>query len=152
MEGGKRRCPFGLAGPALERFGAKTVVGGGIALGGLFQCLVPLATGTPLAIAAMLLTAQVVGDGLMTVAFVNDISLRQSIVPDELLGRVTATANLLGAAALPVGALAGGVAGQLASPRAALAVAGVGLILSSLWIVLVPALRTIPSSTKDPTP
>jgi MFS family permease len=141
-----------LAGRALDRFGAKTTLAGGFALGGLFQGLVPLAAGAPVTVAAMLVTAQVVGDGLMTIAYVNDVSLRQSIVPDELLGRVSATANLLAVGAMPVGALAGGLAGQLASPRMALGVASVGLVLSSLWIVFARGFRTTAYSTADRQP
>ena len=79
----------------------------------------------------------------MTIAFVNDVSLRQSLVPDRLLGRVSATANVLGVIAMPVGALAGGVIGQLASPRAALAAASVCFSLAALWIVLSPIQSSI---------
>jgi hypothetical protein len=74
----------------------------------------------------------------VTMAFVNDVSLRQLLVPDRFLGRVSATANVLGVVAMPVGALAGGLIGQLASPRMALAVGAIGFSVSSLWIVTHP--------------
>ncbi|HSB12642.1 MAG TPA: MFS transporter, partial [Blastocatellia bacterium] len=61
-----------------------------------------------------------------------------------LLGRVSSTANVLRAAALPVGALAGGIAGQYASPRAALGAAALTFSLSSLWIV--PRTFRVPAS------
>jgi MFS family permease len=127
-----------LAGPAVARFGPKATIAGGFALGGLFQGLVPLATGGPVLAGAMLLGAQVVGDALMTLAYVNDVSLRQSLVPDRLLGRVSATANLLAAVALPIGALAGGVVGELSSPRLALGVATVGFGVAASWVALSP--------------
>jgi hypothetical protein len=111
-------------------------------MGGAFQGLVPLAHGTALTAGLFLLIAQVVGDGLMTIAFVNDVSLRQSLVPDRLLGRVSATANVLGVVAMPVGALAGGIIGQLASPRVALAAGALGFTLASLWIAAAP-IRTV---------
>ena len=79
-----------------------------------------------------------VGDALMTMAFVNDVSLRQLLVPDRLLGRVSATANVLGVAAMPIGALAGGVVGQFASPRAALAAGAIGFSLAAFWVVVAP--------------
>jgi len=132
-----------FAAPALRRLGAKATLIAGFALGGAFQGLVPLAHGTPAVAGLFLLCAQVVGDGLMTIAFVNDVSLRQSLVPDRLLGRVSATANVLGVVAMPVGALAGGVIGQLASPRAALAAASVCFSLAALWIVLSPIQSSI---------
>ena len=127
-----------LAEACLRRFGAKPTLIMGFALGGAFQGLVPLAHGTAFVAGLYLLSAQVVGDGLMTIAFVNDVSLRQALVPDRLLGRVSATANVLGVAAMPVGALAGGVIGQLASPRAALAAAAICLSLAALWVVGAP--------------
>lgn len=127
-----------LAGPALRRFGVKQTLVLGFALGGAFQCLVPLAHGTRLEAAIFLLIAQIVGDGLLTMAFVNDTSLRQAIVPDRLLGRVSATANVLGVVAMPLGALAGGFVGQLASPRAALAGAALTFTFASLWVVAAP--------------
>jgi MFS family permease len=127
-----------LAEPVLRRLGAKATMVIGFGLGGAFQGLVPLAHGTALRAAIFLLTAQIIGDGLFTIAYVTDLSLRQAIVPDRLLGRVSATANVLGMAAMPIGALAGGVIGQLASPRAALALAALGLSLAALWVVAAP--------------
>lgn len=127
-----------LAEPALRRLGPKPALVIGFALGGAFQLLVPLAHGTALAVATYLITAQVIGDGLMTIAFVNDVSLRQTLVPDALLGRVSATANVLRVGALPIGALIGGIVGQYASPRAALVAAALTFSLASLWIALTP--------------
>ncbi|HXU35821.1 MAG TPA: MFS transporter [Blastocatellia bacterium] len=127
-----------LARPALRRLGVKPTLVLGFALGGAFQCLVPLAHGTILQAALFLLTAQILGDGLLTMAFVNDTSLRQALVPDRLLGRVSATANVFGVVAMPVGALAGGIIGQLASPRAALAGAALTFTLASLWVIAAP--------------
>ena len=127
-----------VAGATLRRLGARTTLIVGFAVGGAFQGLVPLAHGTAFRAGLFLLTAQIVGDGLMTIAFVNDISLRQMLVPDGLLGRVSATANVLGVVAMPVGALGGGILGQLASPRTALAAGAFGFFVSALWIVRTP--------------
>lgn len=140
-----------LAEPALRRLGAKTTLMVGFALGGAFQGLVPLAHGTPFRAGLFLLTAQIIGDGLMTMAFVNDVSLRQLLVPDRLLGRVSATANVLGVVAMPVGALAGGIIGQFASPRAALAAGVLGFSLAALWVAVTP-IRTPASGGEEPEP
>lgn len=137
-----------LAKPALRRFGAKPVLIMGFGLGGAFQGLVPLAHGAPLRAIAFLLTAQIVGDGLMTIAWVNDVSLRQQLVPDRLLGRISATANVLGVLAMPVGALTGGIIGQVISPRASLAVSAMGFSLAALWVAVAP-IRT-PASDEHP--
>jgi MFS family permease len=140
-----------LAEPVLRRLGAKAALIIGFGLGGAFQGLVPLAHGTALRAGLFLLAAQIIGDGLMTIAIVNDVSLRQSLVPDRLLGRVSATANVLGVGAMPVGALAGGVIGQLASPRAALAAGAIGVSLAALWLVAAP-IRTPAGGVREAEP
>jgi hypothetical protein len=84
-----------LAEPALRRFGAKATLVAGFALGGALQGLVPLAHGTALRAGLFLLTAQIVGDGFMTIAFVNDVSLRQLLVPDRLHRRIDEMAGLI---------------------------------------------------------
>ncbi len=127
-----------LAAPARRRFGPKATLIAGFGLGGACQLLVPLAHGGPWAAGAYLVAAQVLGDGLMTVALVNDVSLRQALVDDAVLGRVSATANMLTVAAMPVGALAAGWIGQAASPRIALAAAALTFALAALWIVPAP--------------
>lgn len=127
-----------LAEPALRRFGPKATLTLGFGLGGAFQLLVPIAHGPALLAGLYLVAAQVIGDGLMTTAFVNEVSLRQSLVSDRLLGRVSSTANVLRAVAMPVGALAGGVVGQLVSPRGALTAAALGFSLASLWVAAAP--------------
>jgi MFS family permease len=139
-----------LAEPALRRFGAKTTLIAGFALGGAFQGLVPLAHGTALRAGLFLLGAQIIGDGFMTIAFVNDVSLRQLLVPDRLLGRVSATANVLGVVAMPIGALAGGIIGQLASPRAALAAGALGFSLAALWMVTAPIRTPVRNPESEP--
>jgi len=139
-----------LAEPALRRFGAKTTLLAGFAVGGAFQGLVPLAHGTALRAALFLLGAQIVGDGFMTIAFVNDVSLRQLLVPDRLLGRVSATANVLGVVAMPIGALAAGIIGQLASPRAALAAGALGFSSAALWVVTAPIRTPVRNPESEP--
>lgn len=130
-----------LAAPAMRRLGPKATLVLGFGLGGAFQMLVPLAHGTPGLAAAYLIVAQVVGDGLITVAVINDVSLRQLIVSDRFLGRVSSTANVLRVAAMPIGAVAAGFVGQVASPRVALTAAALTFSLASLWIAAAPKLR-----------
>lgn len=139
-----------LAEPTLRRLGAKATLIVGFALGGAFQGLVPLAHGTAFVAGLYLLGAQIIGDGLMTIAVINDVSLRQSLVPDRLLGRVSATANVLGVIAMPVGALAAGIVGQLASPRVALAAASLCFSLAALWVVAAPIRNPAERPTAEP--
>jgi MFS family permease len=65
------------------------------------------------------------------------VSLRQSIVPGHLLGRVNASYRMLAAGALPLGAALGGLVGELATVRAVFGFAAV------LGLALLPALRGV---------
>jgi hypothetical protein len=72
------------------------------------------------------------------------VSLRQRIVPDELLGRVNSVYRMIGWGLIPVGALAGGFAARLGGLRAPYLAGGVvcGLALLAALPVLLRARRT----------
>lgn len=66
-------------------------------------------------------------------------------VPDDLLGRVSATTGSLLAVARPVGLLAGGVAGGVLGVRTVIAAAAGGFVCAAGYWILVPALRELPA-------
>jgi MFS family permease len=70
------------------------------------------------------------------------VSFRQSVTPDRLLGRMTASFRFLLMGALAVGAAAAGVIGEAASPRAALAAGAVAIALVWVPILASPLRRT----------
>lgn len=76
---------------------------------------------------------------------VNQVTLRQILTPDRLRARVTSVVRLLGFGAVPLGTILGGVIGELVGLRAALFVAGLGLLAGSLpyALVRVGRVRTI---------
>lgn len=57
------------------------------------------------------------------------VSLRQRIVPDRLLGRVNASYRLLAWGSQPIGALLGGLIGELLGLQAVFLIAGVGTLV-----------------------
>jgi MFS family permease len=63
---------------------------------------------------------------------ISTISLRQRIVPDRLLGRVTSAYRMVGLGAMPLGALAGGVLARAYSLTSTLVVAGVLSVLGTV--------------------
>jgi len=66
------------------------------------------------------------------------VSLRQRLVPDELLGRVTGVFGLMSSVGMVVGVLAGGVLTKLGTPRVPLLVAGVVQVGAGLaWWLLI---------------
>lgn len=74
------------------------------------------------------------------------VSFRQGITPDSLLGRMNATMRFLVWGTTPLGALLGGGLGQAFGPRTALWVAGVAGLLPFLPLLLSPlrTMRTLP--------
>jgi MFS family permease len=68
-------------------------------------------------------------------------SYRQAVVPAHLLGRVVAITRTLTWGPAPLGALLGGILGQVFGPRAALLVLAVAMLSSPLWLVLTPVWR-----------
>jgi hypothetical protein len=76
-----------------------------------------------------------------TLYSVNQVSLRQRLTPDALLGRVSASWLVLTAGLAPCGALLGGVLGATVGPRATLALAAGGELLAAAWLACSPAGR-----------
>jgi MFS family permease len=95
-----------------------------------------LGTGVSLAVPAFTTSPWVIGAGFfvsgITVVMWNvvTVSLRQRIVPDRLLGRINSSYRLLAWGTQPVGALLGGVLGELFGLRIVFLLAGIaGLLL-----------------------
>ena len=68
------------------------------------------------------------------------VSLRQSIIPDEILGRVNSTYRFISWGALPLGALLGGVLASTFGLRTPFIVGGIGMIV--LAGVMAPIVNT----------
>ncbi len=101
-------------------------------ISGLLAWLIPLAIGPkPLAF-TFLVIGQVVGDLFMTIYLIGELSLRQMITPDRLLGRVKASYEFFVGGVSTVGILVGGLLGQMIGLRPATAVAAVGNSLAFL--------------------
>jgi predicted MFS family arabinose efflux permease len=84
----------------------------------------------------------------MTAVNVHTYSLRQSIIPDQLLGRTNAAYRLLTYGAMPLGALLGGFLSERFGLQPTLLVGAVGLLSTWLWLWFSPVrqLRRIPAA------
>ncbi len=107
----------------------------------LMNGLIPLAPPEPKLGMAFLTTAQVFGDALAVTAAVLAASLRQTLLPRAMLGRVAATFQVAGGGAAVVGALTGGALGGLIGPRETLFIAVGGLLLGPLVAACSPLRR-----------
>lgn len=125
--------------------GRAIIAGQLVAVVGLW--LTPLAAG-PLWTEALMLGAAglLMGAGFTTYN-INQVSLRQAIVPLRLHGRMNASMRFLVWGTMPVGALIGGALGTAIGLRPALVVGAAGATLAVLWILFSPVrdLREVPA-------
>jgi hypothetical protein len=107
-------------------------------LGTANAVLVPL-VGAPgfLAVAAVALVQFVSSFG-QTVYRVNQVSLRQTLVPAMLQGRMNATMRFIGMSVIPLGALVGGALGERIGLRPTLVLGSLGLMAAPLWLYCSP--------------
>lgn len=122
-----------------KRFGQTTAIWLSALVTMPFGLLVPLGA------ADWRLALLVVGDVVVAygvvVYNVSQVSYRQSICPDHLLGRMNASIRFVVWGALPLGGLVGGALGEAIGVTPTLWVAVAGQAVASLWVVLSP-LRT----------
>jgi MFS family permease len=122
-----------VAGRLVGRFGRGRLIGGGAVVAGLVGMLAGLA-GTPILFAG----AMFVLTFSAAVVSIVVASMRQAIVPNELLGRVHATFRVFSFGAIPLGALAGGWIASAFGLRAPFLVGGaivsVAGLLIGIWV------------------
>lgn len=116
------------------------------ALVGAFQLLIPLASLAPRFGFLLICLQQFFGDFAWTIYYVNETTLRQSVAPAHLLGRVNAAIQLASRGMVPIGALAAGFLGEKIGIVNTLWIGASGVLLSSLF--LVPVLRTKGGSSR----
>ncbi len=130
-----------LAGATARRLGlGRSVVASYTVAAGL-SFLTPLAGGPAWLALAMLLSEQCLGDTFWTVHNIQAISIRQSITPDEQLGRVNAVFLFASQGLRPLGALVAGIAAGFIGVRAGLLISCAGINLAGLWLLLSPLPR-----------
>ena len=83
---------------------------------------------------------------------VNQLTLRQSITPQRLLGRMNAVARFMYWGTIPIGSALGGVIAESVGLRATLFGAAAGGVLASIPITISPIrkLRTLPEPPAEP--
>lgn len=113
--------------------------------------LVPIAHGSFLEVALVLAFAQFMTVCPLIIYHIHEVSLRQSITPDALQGRVNATMQVVSWATTPLGALLGGWLGEWIGIRSTLFLIVGGLLLAQLWLWFSPVrtLRTLPQEEEQ---
>jgi Na+/melibiose symporter-like transporter len=105
----------------------------------------PLAHG-PAWMACAFLAAGQLGDIGWPILTVSEMSLRQSVAPPRLLGRINSAMNLMFNGVLPIGSLAGGALAEAVGVRATMLAGAGGFLLSALWLLPIRHLRELPAT------
>jgi len=137
-----------MAGYLGRRFGVGLTIVGSMLLACIPLLLVPLAGGPPLVVTLLLVLAFFLSGWGLALSNVQVISLRQTLTPDHLLGRVHASYRTVVTGAIPLGALLGGLLGGAIGLRPTLLVAALGAACAPLWVIFspVPTLRELPTT------
>jgi predicted MFS family arabinose efflux permease len=124
-----------------RRLGIGPAMIAGLMLFGISMVFIPIAQGATVTAATLLIMQQLFGDGAATIYQINQVSLRQAITPERLLGRVNASAYFLGLGGTLAGSLLGGLLGEMMGVRITLVLAALGTVLSTLWLIFSPVRR-----------
>jgi len=99
---------------------------------------IPLAGGPPELAFGMIVFAQVAGDGFWTSADISEMSLRQTVVPERLLGRVNSGMHTLNFGLIPLGALLAGFLAEAIGVRETLYIGAAGMTCGIAFLALSP--------------
>ena len=133
-----------IAGRAGERLGIGRAIVSSILVGGVGGLATPLATHDS---ALWLISAGGFVGGLAQVVYnVNQVSLRQAICPERMLGRMNATMRFLVWGTIPIGQVVGGTIATVFGVHVAIWIGAIGGIFAFLPVFLSPvrSLERIP--------
>lgn len=122
-----------VAGRIGQSIGVGWTIIGGIGLTGLGMLFFPLAGGPPLVATGILIVGMTIGGVGGALYNITQVSLRQAITPDRILGRMSATMSFVVRGAIPLGSLVGGVLAEWIGLRATMGVVALGALAAILW-------------------
>ena len=127
-----------MAERVVQRFGLGRTVGMGLFMYGATGLLIPLAGGSVALALSLLFLSQLIGDASVSIYLIAEVSLRQSLVPANVLGRTNASMQFLSQGVAPPGALLAGILGGLIGLRLTILIGVLGVMLAGIWLLLSP--------------
>jgi MFS family permease len=111
----------------------------GVTVAGIGLLFVPMAQGAAAYGLIMLIAHQLVTDGAVKIFSVVSRSFVQTITPNDVIGRVTASLMCVNQLATLIGSITGGVLGAVVGLRAPLIFAAVGIFAAGLLLKAIPS-------------
>ncbi len=125
-----------------------------IAIGSVAFCapfaLIPLAGGPLVVKAAVLATAEFIGGIGVMLFYINNNAVQTAVAPDHMRSRSAGAFSTVNYGIRPLGALLGGIAGQLIGVGPTMVIAAVGGSLSFLFLLGSPVLATRTVASLEP--
>jgi MFS family permease len=140
-----------VASRATRRWGIGPVAIVSMLLAAIGNAFIPLAPATlPILAIGCLLMQQLVADSAVTVYDITEVSVRQGVVHDRALGRVTSTFQVASGLAQLTATLAAGVLAEIIGLRATSWLAPIGGLLAAavLWASPVRTLISLPEDSE----
>jgi MFS family permease len=122
----------------IRRFGLGLTAGATLFIYGATGLLIPLAAGPTAVALSFLFTGQLAGDASVSIHLIAEVSLRQSIVPGNMLGRTNASLQFLSQGVAPIGALLAGILGGLIGLRLTILIGVLGVMAAGAFLLLSP--------------
>ena len=144
-----------VASRTTARWGIGPVAIGAMLLSAVGNAFIPLApSGLPLIAVACLVAQQLVADSAVTVYDITEVSVRQTLVHDRALGRVTSTFKVAAMLAQLVATIGAGVLAEVIGLRATAWLAPIGGLVAAaiLWFSPVRHLLVLPPAAGDAPP
>jgi MFS family permease len=132
-----------LAGRIARRIGTGRTIAVGAVLFSAPYALIPLASGPDWVKGAVLASVEAVGGFAIMLFDINLNALQTAVVHDDLRSRVAGAFSTINYGIRPLGALVGGVLGDLIGIGPTLVLAAIGGALSVLWLIGSPILTTL---------
>lgn len=127
-----------IAERVVRRFGLGLTAGATLFIYGATGLLIPLAAGPTALALSFLFTSQLAGDASVSIHLIAEVSLRQSIVPGNMLGRTNASLQFLSQGVAPIGALLAGILGGLIGLRFTILIGVLGVMAAGALLLLSP--------------
>ncbi|MDQ6787923.1 MAG: MFS transporter [Acidobacteriota bacterium] len=121
-----------------KRFGVGRTMIGANFINIIALALVPLAQGSTALVVALFIISHFLHAFGVQINGINLVSLRQSVTPNELQGRMNASFRFVNVGMMMTGALVAGFLGEQIGLRATLAVGAIGMIFPFLRLVFSP--------------
>jgi MFS family permease len=134
---------------ASSHFGVGRAIVGGMILLAAAHVAAPLAGGPEQLTVPLLAGAALFAQFGLGVMSVNRTTLIQQLVPAHAQGRVAATQNVIVLAAVPLGAVLGGLMGEPLGLRATLGIAAIGTLAAAVGLVRSPLWTTSLNMAED---